>query len=63
MSKRYGVMCTPRPKKPAGHWMTDGDQDGDRWQGTQSQAEKEAERLRALDKSKTFKVMPIPGGD
>jgi hypothetical protein len=63
MSKRYGVMCTPKPRKPVGRWMTDGDQDGDRWQGTRAQADREAERLRALDKSKTFEVVPIPDED
>jgi len=48
MSKRFGVFLTPKPVKPQGRWMNDGDQDGDRWEGSHAEAAKQAEHLRKL---------------
>lgn len=57
---RYGVFCTPKPKKPVGHWMNDGDQDPDTWEGTLAEAKKQAAFHRKRHKDMTFEVRPIP---
>jgi hypothetical protein len=56
---RFGVFYTPPPKVPRGRWMIDGDQDGDRWEGTSAQAEEEAEQLKKRHPGATVEVRPI----
>jgi hypothetical protein len=59
MANRFGVFCTPKPVQPVGHWMNDGDQDGDRWEGTREQADQAAGRLRKLHPDLDVEVLPI----
>jgi hypothetical protein len=64
MVKRYGVLCTEPPTKPRVSWMTDGDQDGDRWEGSLAQANSTAKAQRKIHpKGWKFKVTPIPEGE
>ena len=42
--KRFAIRCTYQ-SPPNVSWMTDGDQDGDRWEGTKEEAEVHLDRL------------------
>jgi len=57
--QKFGVFYTPPPKVPQGRWMIDGDQDGDRWEGTKEEAEHEAELLKKRHPHGTVEVLPI----
>jgi hypothetical protein len=56
---RYGVFVI-RQAAPETSWMNDGDQDGDRWEGTEKEAEAQARRLRELEPNLQVLVLPAP---
>jgi len=51
---RYRVMCTVFEKHEA--FVTDGDQDGDAWEGSKAAAEKLAREMRGESPKRLFPV-------
>jgi len=53
----YRVQCTEAPAPTS--WVSDGDQDGDVWEGSSADAEQLAERLRRLNPDARFDVVQV----
>lgn len=56
----YRVRWTEKPTKPATGYVTDGDQDGDAWEGPREAALKLAKQMRKLDSTRFYIVVPHP---
>ena len=60
MSDRFRIRCTKKPLQPVTLWLADGDQDGDPWEGSASEAEVVLERRSRLDPSYAYAAVPSP---